>query len=686
MRTARRTIVIGLLLAFIAAHLHGVARATDGLTCDDFANPEWSGPPVLQHVVESVDSETLIREPARNGEPFSTECRGWLYVETPDEHTFVLGSDDGAQLLLDDEMVIKNAGPHGLRYQAAERRLVHGAHAITVRYSQYGGGYGFALLMGRGEEPPRALSPARLSRVRRVRMEAVQQRWTPVLVPLLLTGSGLLVLSAWRHRLVAAARKVRARVQRAHASLIARPSRTIAVLIGIAVTARVVLWLCSYPIVWPDSFAYYNSALAITRGDWFSHEIFRTPLYPALMAAFFTTGVTQTQGLAVIATQHVLGVVATLLIFDLARRSLGPGIAFYGAVLWTLSPLTLYYETTVLTETLFAVLVVLVVWCAQRLVVRDAATASLVLLGVACGAATLTRPVGQLWVVVVAGVLMWSSSRRIKVAALVLGTYALVLLPWLYVNSQSYGFAGVSRGQGLGLFMRAFDIERLPVPAHTSFDVVLASHHRLSNVEAYLHYPVRNDLNHQQGFNARQADDLMAGFALEAITQRPMAYGSGVVYDWFRLFLSPHRSVAICTAPTGAHLCTGRSDGDAMGPFANRPSPGFRRLKQVVAVYMDWSYHLLAALAPLAAVGAWLRLRQTRDAGQRARLTLLIATVGYFSIMAVTFNTVEDRYRLPADAFLMVLAGAGVDGLRGASASVRREGDRRSSAAADSAA
>jgi hypothetical protein len=679
-RTTRGAFVVGLLLVFVAVHLVGVARATDGLACEDFANPEWAGTAVEQRVVKTVDAETLIREPARGGARFSTECRGWLYVDTPNDYTFVLGSDDGAQIVLDDTTVLHNVGPHGLRYQSATRPLVHGAHALTVRYSQYGGGYGFVLLMAPGAAPPAALNADRLSRVPRVRMEALQQRWTPILVPLLMLGGGLGLLLAGRARLTTMARAVSAWIQRIHAHITVRTSTTVATLLGVAATSRLILWLCSYPIVWPDSFSYYDTALAILRGDWFSHEVFRTPLYPAFMAAFFVTGVTPGHGLALIATQHALGLISTLLIFDLARRPLGPGIAFYGALLWTLSPLTLYYETAVQTETLFVTLVVFVVWWAQRRVLTDARTPSLIILGAACGLATLTRPVGQAWALVIVGVVVWAvPRRRMATAALVLGAYAVTLLPWLYVNSQSYGFVGVSRGQGLGLFMRAFDVERLPTPSHTSFDVVLASHQRFAESKPFLHYAVRDDLNYHGGFNARQTDELMASFALEAIAQRPVSYATGVAYDWFRLFLSPHRSVVVCAAPTGAHLCTGRSDGQAMGPFANVPAPGFRALKQALTAYMDASYPLLALLGPLAAIGGWLTLRRARQPGHRARLTLMVATIVYFSAVAVAFNTVEDRYRLPADAFVMVLACAGIDGMGRASASIRRQGDERPS-------
>ena len=75
---------------------------------------------------------------------------------------------------------------------------------------------------------------------------------------------------------------------------------------------RVIVALCSYALVWPDSFSYYDTATGLLHGDWLRHEIFRTPLYPAFMAAIFSGGATPAAAEDVILAQHGLGVVATL--------------------------------------------------------------------------------------------------------------------------------------------------------------------------------------------------------------------------------------------------------------------------------------------------------------------------------------------------------------------------------------
>jgi hypothetical protein len=153
----------------------------------------------------------------------------------------------------------------------------------------------------------------------------------------------------------------------------------------------------------------------------------------------------------------------------------------------------------------------------------------------------------------------------------------------------------------------------------------------------------------------------MEGFALEAIREHPVVYASGIAYDWVRLFAKPHRSVAVCAADTGPHLCTGgRSDGDAVGPFSNTPTSGSRVLKEWLARYVDAAYPVLSVLGPLAALGVVVLWRGSPSRRESPALALMVGVVLYFSVLAVTFNTVEDRYRLPADAFLMVLACAGI--------------------------
>ena len=150
-------------------------------------------------------------------------------------------------------------------------------------------------------------------------------------------------------------------------------------------------------------------------------------------------------------------------------------MAFYGALLWTLSPLQLYYETAVTTEALFVFVVMVLIWVMTHAAGAWPGTPALLAIGTLCGAATLTRPVAKGLVCLFAALAWWWSPRpRLRAALLVPAAYLLVVAPWMYVNSQTYGFVGISRGEGLGLFLRAFDVDHLPPPAETAYPRVRA--------------------------------------------------------------------------------------------------------------------------------------------------------------------------------------------------------------------
>jgi len=98
----------------------------------------------------------------------------------------------------------------------------------------------------------------------------------------------------------------------------------------------------------------------------------------------------------------------------------------------------------------------------------------------------------------------WSPRPRLRTALLVPAAYLLVVAPWMYVNSQTYGFVGISRGEGLGLFLRAFDVDHLPPPAETAYPRVRASYDALRPTEPTLHYAVRDDLNFKRASPSRR--------------------------------------------------------------------------------------------------------------------------------------------------------------------------------------
>ena len=69
-------------------------------------------------------------------ENFAIRFRGKLAIETPGKYTFTLNADDGAQLYINQNLVVNNDGIHSPRSRRASRTLTAGMHNIEIHYFQ----------------------------------------------------------------------------------------------------------------------------------------------------------------------------------------------------------------------------------------------------------------------------------------------------------------------------------------------------------------------------------------------------------------------------------------------------------------------------------------------------------------------------------------------------------------------
>ena len=121
-------------------------------------------------------------------------------------------------------------------------------------------------------------------------------------------------------------------------------------------------------------------------------EYIRTPGYPGFLALMFSVSGESTN--AVLLAQAALSTLAALALYLLAARMWSPTVGLLAAALMVLEPLQTYTTGTLVTESLDALLLVLV--CAAGYAVFRPAQPrlrSLALLGLVIAAATLVRPV-----------------------------------------------------------------------------------------------------------------------------------------------------------------------------------------------------------------------------------------------------------------------------------------------------
>ncbi len=173
-------------------------------------------------------------------------------------------------------------------------------------------------------------------------------------------------------------------------------------------------------------------------------DALRSPGYPLFLAPFMKPPVTARTVLNVLVVQALLGGLLIVAAYYATRSFLPSWAALAVALLTALSPHLVNAGVYVLTETLFSVLVgglfAALAWLARK---PDRPWLWLVAAGL-IGAATLTRPTLQYFVVPLALVVGISSlipRRRTAVIAVVLG-FALVMVPWWARNQLTPGSAG----------------------------------------------------------------------------------------------------------------------------------------------------------------------------------------------------------------------------------------------------
>jgi autotransporter-associated beta strand protein len=83
------------------------------------------------------------RKPAGVGNyNFAGFWQGKIRITEPGSYTFSTYSDDGSCIFINEEIVVNNAGSHGMQTRTGTVVLPNGLHDITICFQQGGGGYG----------------------------------------------------------------------------------------------------------------------------------------------------------------------------------------------------------------------------------------------------------------------------------------------------------------------------------------------------------------------------------------------------------------------------------------------------------------------------------------------------------------------------------------------------------------
>jgi PA14 domain len=653
-----------MVLVFVAGYLLArQALPPFGLHARYFSTDNWSGSPVLEVVDREMSGDVLFERTTEFLYRYTVEWSGCLVVHNPGRYTLATTSDDGSQLFVDDRPVVFNAGVHGLQKAEGQIDLARGVHPIRLQYLQNGGPYALMVEWARDGERLAALTNWSLVADNRSYLGFWLLLFGPVVIGLLSAAILRLVLArVWSAEQRWARTAAAAHWQRLRAWL-ERPIVAIAILIVVGGSARVLMLLGSTGILWPDSEVYYYNSQQILAGDFLQHDAFRTLAYPYFLAAFRSFGQTPAVGTAIVATQHALGLIAAIVFYLAGRRAFTPLVAFFAALLFSIHALELFYEASILSESLFVVTLSLVILEVIRLR-SSTSVVSPIWIGALCVLLTMVRPIGQWFVLCVLPVL-WASipmrRRALTAMAVVVAVNVMLLLPWMEVNRREFGFFGVNVGLGMGLFRTAYEIDKLPLPETTRYPVVK----QVATEAAVLHWSssrVRDELNYQFGRSEYETDRELLGFSLEGISREPFRFAIGFVRQEIVQLGGSLRGIRTCASPSyGPYLCSGRMLELSHPEFPNAPTRANRRLREWLVMYMKFGYVRMSIVLGFAVLGVAAYFFDSRHRNPAGLLKAL--TICYMTAVTVLVEWPQDRFRLPVDALLFMFAAWGVRAL-----------------------
>lgn len=662
--------------AFMSVEGAASVRPQHGLRVTGYASTHWSGARIFEGLDATLSNELLGNRPFPGWQVYSLEWNGALVVAQGGHYTFSLASDDGSSLDVDGATVVANAGLDRRHAETGGVTLTAGVHAVRLRYFQNGGRYGINVLWAMDGAPLQPIPEALLL----PELQSLPQyRWgqwrAAVTLAALLAVCGLLFLVV-RPVLWRIARTPWGHAVDGVAAAVSRPRVAVACIVAAGIVPRVILYLTTPAVLWPDSQVFHVTALNILHGQWLDHDAYRTALYPYFMAGFLAWDRTPAIGDLLTVTQQELGLLTAVILYHVVRRACPPVVAAVAALLVAVHPLQLFYEVSILTETLFTLTLVITLWVAVRLFEQPHRWWAAAL-GLMAALLVLVRPVAQWYVACLLCVTWFAVPRRqgrLALIAVALLCYAVPLIGWMAVNQREYGFFGISLGRGMGLYTRVFAIDGL-TPAEPTAHPDVRALWDLAQAERWSPNRVRDELNYSRGYTGAGADEAMFGFALETLAAHPLTFAWGTARQWLVQLVEPDTGVRTCLSPQGTFLCSGRMDGESLPPFPNLPPPAPPRLRALVNRVMTEAAVRFGAvlLLALAGVAAW-----WRGARREAVGAILILTAVYFTLVPAASQVAQDRFRLPVDGVFLLFAVWGARDL-----GVRALGAQRGDEAAD---
>lgn len=383
----------------------------------------------------------------------------------------------------------------------------------------------------------------------------------------------------------------------------------------------------------------------------------------------------------VAAVQHALGMATAVVLYLLLRRwSVGRWVAALATVPVLFDALQLNLEHTVLSDTLFQLM--LVTWIAVLCWRRRPPLGCALLAGLVLGASVTVRLVGEhlVLVAVLACLLLAGPGwrRRVATAVVLVVGFAVPAGAYAAWYHEERGVFALSEFTGRAIYLRStsfVDCGQLTIPAYQRVLCPAEPLGQRRDPTYYVFHDTRT-LPRLQPPEGTSQDEALRQFAFAAARAQPLDYAGIVARDFWLNFRTPREDAyefdtadkwqfdtyltVKPTAWTGpAYAAHGGSQLRVRQPFADAVV-GYGHIGQLPG----W---LLLGCLLTGLLGA-LGVGRARRSGLRAVTWLLLLTgVGLLLAPAATAQFVW-RYQLPALALLPAAAALGYTALRGGQA------------------
>jgi hypothetical protein len=463
--------------------------------------------------------------------------------------------------------------------------------------------------------------------------------------------------------------------------------RTVLVLFGVGLLLRILVMLLYSDV----TLTYYGGDSTRYMRLPFTgfHGLFSDASIPAGYPAFLhivrwiSNDIALTTGL-----QHLMGIgTAAFLLLALRRLGAPWWAASVPAAVALLSGDHLFLEASILTETLWMLLLAAAIWTTFASSAYPRSRWRLVAAGVLFAVSATVRHISLPFALFVAVWVAWDHvgplRERLRVAALLLVPALIVLGCYLGVARLEHGYAGFTDMSGFNLYGRVAgfaNCKDFTPPAGTRGLCNDVPPGRRTEGTFYYTYNPASPF-YRAGLVPTTPDASIAGrFARAAIEQQPLQYLKTVVKDLAR-YVAPYAITApkdSGSSPGGMSFANTvpQNQGATPAQLASQysveysqvdhalPSQGIRELLGGYQEIFRLNGFAIALLALTAIAGLWL----TRDHIRRGLVLLMVLAV-YLYVAPVALSSYDVRYGVPPGLILAAAAGIGawgaVDRLRG---------------------